>query len=163
MPIKINAISTIKKQLQILPKKDLENLCLRLAKYKKENKELLNYLLFEADDEQGYIDEIKEEIAEAFKEINRQTLYFTKKNIRRIQRLTVKHIRYSGIPTTEIELLIFFCQEMQQCGVYFGDSKVMINLYDRQVINIEKALKKLHDDIRLDYEDELEKVKQGLR
>ncbi len=162
MSVKISSINAIKQQLHNLPKQELEDLCLVMAKYKKENKELLHYLLFETNDERSYIDDIKEEIEMAFKEINKETFYYTKKNIRRIHRVTVKYIRYSGKPTTEIDLLIFFCRQMQTCGVSFADSKVMLNLYQRQIANIEKALAKLHPDIRLDYEDDLDEVKKGL-
>ncbi|WP_154665709.1 hypothetical protein [Saccharicrinis fermentans] len=132
-----------------------------MTKYKKENKELLNYLLFEADSEDDYIAALKEDISKAFEEINQQTFYYTKKNIRRILKMTTKHIKYSSKKETEIELLIFFCQQMQNCGVSFRDSPVMQNLYKRQVNNIEKALHKLHEDIRIDYEDDIEEIQKG--
>ena len=162
MPVKINTIHTIKKELQQLPKDVVIDHCLRIAKYKKDNKELLNYLLFESDSEQDYIDEIKDDIKLAFLEINKETFYYAKKNVRRILRLVTKHIKHSGKKETIIELLIFFCNEMRNCGVSFKDSKVMTNLYERQLKNIEKALNALHEDIRIDYEDELAEVTQGL-
>ena len=43
----------IKKEIQHLPTEQLAELMLRLARYKKENKELLTYLLFESHDEPG--------------------------------------------------------------------------------------------------------------
>ena len=49
--MKTVSLSELKRALQNVPLGDLPDLCLRLAKYKKENKELLTYLLFEADDE----------------------------------------------------------------------------------------------------------------
>src|SRR3712207_8494859 len=49
-------------ELTSLPPKKVTELCLRLAKYRKENKELLSYLLFEAHNEQGYIESVKKEI-----------------------------------------------------------------------------------------------------
>ncbi len=162
MPIKTNTVHTIKKELQNLPKEELIEHCLRMAKYKKDNKELLNYLLFEADSEDDYVAEIKKDIKLAFSEINKETFYYAKKNIRRIHKMTTKHIKHSGKKETEIELLISFCSEMQNCAVSFHDSKVMVNLYERQLKNIEKALKSLHEDIRIDYEDVLEKIKNGL-
>jgi hypothetical protein len=41
-------LAEIKKELQQVDADLLQTLCLRLAKYKKENKELLGYLLFES-------------------------------------------------------------------------------------------------------------------
>ena len=84
------------------------DVCLRLIKYKKENKELLTYLLFEAQDEASYIKGIKEDIDEQFKELNTSNLYVTKKGLQKIVRTTSKYIKYSGIRQTEIELLLYF-------------------------------------------------------
>jgi len=162
MSIKINTISTIKRELINLSKEELIQHCLRMAKYKKDNKELLNYLLFESDDEEGYVSDVKEDISALFKVINRDSFYYVKKNIRRIHRVLIKHIKHSGVKKTEIELLLFFCHEMQMCGISFIESKVMINLYDRQVRNIEKVINSLHEDIRVDYETELDEVKKGV-
>ena len=53
--MRIESIVTIKKELKNLPKEELLALCLRLGKFKKENKALLTYLLFEAHDEDNYI------------------------------------------------------------------------------------------------------------
>ncbi len=46
----------LKEELNSRSPNDLRELCLRLARFKKENKELLTYLLFEASDEQEYIE-----------------------------------------------------------------------------------------------------------
>ncbi|TAJ12655.1 hypothetical protein DMA11_11675 [Marinilabiliaceae bacterium JC017] len=162
MPVKINTINTLKKELEFLPKEEIIQYCLRLAKYKKDNKELLNYLLFEADDEAEYIRQIKEEIEAEFKGVNRNTLYFAKKSIRRIHRIVTKHIRYSGSKQTEVELLIFFCLQMRQCGVAVGESKVLVNLYQRQLKTIDKTLGGLHEDLQVDYQEELEEIRKVL-
>ncbi len=162
MSIEINTISTLKKELQNLPREVLIEHCLRMAKYKKDNKELLNYLLFESDDEQNYIQQIKREIEKEFTTINTTTFYYIKKSIRRIHRIITKYIRHSGKKETEVELLIFFCQQMRFSGISFKASKVMVNLYERQLKAIHKSLSALHADIRIDYESELEEVDQPL-
>ena len=162
MTIKVNSISTLKKELQHLPREVLIEHCLRIAKYKKDNKELLNYLLFESDDEPTYIQQIKNEVEKEFTTINTNPFYYIKKSIRRIHRIITKYIRHSGKKETEVELLIFFCQQMRSCGISFRESKVMVNLYERQLKAIHKALSALHDDIQIDYEEELEEVDQPL-
>ncbi len=54
-------INELKKELGTVPHAQLVGeLCLRLAKYKKESKELLTYLLFEAHSLDGYIASVKE-------------------------------------------------------------------------------------------------------
>ena len=49
MSITTYGLQDIKKELQHLSSLQIADLCLRLSRYKKENKELLAYLLFEAD------------------------------------------------------------------------------------------------------------------
>ena len=88
-------VKAIKEELKIRSREELIELCLNLSKFKKENKELLTYLLFEADDENYFIKGIKEEIKTQFEEVNRKSYYYVKKSIRKILRNTKKNIRYS--------------------------------------------------------------------
>ena len=74
---------------------ELQQLCLRLARFKKENKELLTYLLFESQDESGYIATVQEFMDDAFELINTNNFYYIKKSIRKILRHVKKFIRYS--------------------------------------------------------------------
>ena len=94
--MKSATIHEIKQELLTVKPAALVDLCLRLGRFKKENKELLTYLLFEAHDEAGYIRGIKEEIDNHFSEINLSHLYFAKKSLRKIARIINKYSRYSG-------------------------------------------------------------------
>ena len=76
--------------------------------------------------------------------------------------MVTKHIKYSGIKQTEVELLIFFCQEMRKLKLPFHESKVLINLYNRQLQNIQKALNFLDEDLQFDYQVELEEIHKSL-
>ena len=91
--MKAASISELKSELTNIPGEELIELCVRLAKFKKENKELLTYLLYEADDEAGYIRSIKEEIELQFEEISNTSLYYITKSVRKILRNTKKYIR----------------------------------------------------------------------
>lgn len=51
--MKTATIAELKSELGNVPAPQLAELCIRLAKFKKENKELLTYLLFEAYDEEA--------------------------------------------------------------------------------------------------------------
>lgn len=147
------SINDLKKELKELPPEELAKLCIRLAGYKKENKELLTYLIFEAVDEQAYIRSIKTDVEEEFQSINKTTLYFAKKTIRRILRMVKKYIKYSGKKETEVDLLIFFLQTLKETEIPIQDSKVLVNLYERQLITIRKAMVSLHEDLQYDYEE----------
>jgi hypothetical protein len=60
--MKSATVNEIKKELQSLAPEQVLQLCMRLAKYKKDNKELFSYLLFEAHNEAQYIEQIKQDI-----------------------------------------------------------------------------------------------------
>ena len=144
-------IHDLKKELENTAAPRLIELCIRLAKYKKENKELLNYLLFESFDENAYIENINHETDELFAEITQTNLYFVKKSVRKILRLINKHIRYTGSKEAEVRLLIHFCQKLNSSGIPFTKSTALDNLYKAQLKKINKTLKTFHEDLRYDY------------
>ena len=74
--MKAATISEIKHELTQTNPSILIDLCLKLAKFKKDNKELLTYLLFEAHDEVAFIDQVKLEIESQFETINFSNIYF---------------------------------------------------------------------------------------
>ena len=84
--MKAVSVVTIKKELKHRSSEELTELCLRLSKFKKENKELLTYLLFESHDESGYIETVKAEIDEQFEGINTNSYFYIKKSVRKILR-----------------------------------------------------------------------------
>jgi len=152
----IAPLSHIKKELKILPPEELQELVIHLAKYKKENKELLSYLLFEEYNEHEYIRQVKEEIDLQFMSLNRSSFYLAKKTLRKVLRTTNKYIRYSGKKETEIELLLHFCKKMKASRLNYKQSRVVFNLYINQVKRIQKVISMLHEDLQYDYREELE-------
>lgn len=155
--MKAAGIRELKKELNSLPQKELIEVCLKMSKFKKENKELLTYLLFEADDEHGYVDSVKLEIDELFDEIKWHSYYYANKGIRKILRTVKKYIRYSKLKETEVALLIHFSSHISAKGI--GRNKALQTIYDRQIVAIEKAIEKLHEDFRYDYQLELDELR----
>lgn len=153
--MKVSSISTLRKELATLPNSDVLDICMKLVKNKKENKELLSYLLFDANSELEYIRNIKEEINLQFAEINLSHLYFAKKSIRKILKTTTKYIRYSGHKQTEVELLIHFCTKLKKSGISIKSSNSLSNLYLNQVRKIRAAISTLHEDLQHDYMEEI--------
>jgi len=143
--------SDLKEELKTLKPAQLTELCLRLARFKKENKELLTYLLFEAHNEEGYIAGVKKEIDDLFSEINLSHLYFAKKSLRKIVRVINKYSRYSGIKQTEIELRLYFCITLKHSEIPIHRNTVISNLYNSQLKKIDTLLKTLHEDLQYDY------------
>lgn len=156
--MKAASLNEIRKQLINLDGPALENLCLALARFKKDNKELLTYLLFEAQDEQAYIAGIKLEVDELFGEVPKANVYFVKKSIRKILRIINKQIRYSGSPLTDLEVRIYFCLKMKSANIPLHAGTVLFNLYEQQLKKIRAVLSKLPEDLHFDYERDLQVI-----
>ena len=154
--IKPPSIAQIKGELKNLSPDELIQAVLRLAKFQKVNKELLGYILFDAADEETFIIELKEAISFSFNEVNTNSLFFVKKSVRKILRETNKYIRYSGNKETEVQVLLHFCKCLNKLDVQWDTSPVIINMYNAAFKKIETALDKLHDDLKYDYQQELE-------
>jgi len=133
-------------------------LCLKVIKYKKDNKELINYLLFEAHDLSTYIENIKKEIDEQFLEINFSNLYFVKKSLRKILKITNKYIKYTASKEAEVELLIYFCEKIKLSGVKINKSAALANLYNNQIKKIKAVVETLHEDLQHDHNKVIEKL-----
>ncbi len=153
--MKATSLKELRDELNNCPPEQLKEICVRMAKYKKENKELLTYLLFESEDEQAFIQSVKKGIDEGFSTMNRKNTYLIKKSLRKILNDTNKFIKYSGIKTTEVELLVYFCRKTRLSKIPLSRSTALRNMYARQVIKIETTLSKLHEDIQYDYQDDL--------
>lgn len=152
-------ISEIKKELQSLDASTLQSLCLRLAKHKKDNKELLAYLLFNASNESGYIRTVKTELDELFDELPDRNLYIVKKMLRKILRITNTYIRYSGLPLTELDLRIYFCKKVKAASIPLSSGTVLFNLYQQQLKKINSVLTKLPEDYQGDYTASLDSIR----
>ncbi len=155
------SLSELKKELASLSTKELSELCLRLSKYKKENKELLSYLLFEASNEGAYILGVKEEIDTLFSEIMSGNIRNGKKILQKALRTTKKFIKYSGQKQTEVELLLYILKAMSDSKVRFRRYTATANLYDRTFQKLKKTLESLHPDLQFDYQLELEKLQES--
>lgn len=151
------SINDIRKTLLSREPHELTAICLRLAKYKKENKELLSYILYDSDDEQVYIDNLKQEVDELFDMLVYTSAYKYTKQIRKILRYINKHIKYSGLPATQVDLLVYFCQKLRK---KMRHVTALETIYTQQLKKIDTALSKLHEDIQYDYAKQVEDLRK---
>lgn len=153
--MKAVTVKELKAELENLPPKELRELCLRLSKFKKENKELLTYLLFESSDEEAYIEEVKKEIDTEIADVNRKSNYQIRKGLRRVLMNVKKYNRYSGKKKTEIDLLIYYCTKLKSFRPSIRRSAGLLKIYLGLIETIRKKLAFLHDDLQYDYGLEL--------
>ena len=145
------SLKEIKKELEITPPDKLLEICLQLTKFKKENKELLSYLLFDEGNEPRYIENVKEILDTQHQSIHKSNWYFAKKGIRKMVSLANKHIKYSKIKTTEIDLLIYVCEKINALNINKRNYPVLNNIYEAQLKKIHKIIDTLHEDEQYDY------------
>ncbi|MFN0032648.1 MAG: hypothetical protein ACKVOR_10860 [Flavobacteriales bacterium] len=157
--MKAATLQELKHELSSLPQKDLVELCTRLVRYKKDNKELLTYLLFEADDENTYIHAVKNFVEEQFSQLQNHNLHSTTKVLRKILRVAGKHIRFTGSKKVESEILLHYCRCMRESGLPVHRSTALTNLYQRQIEKVSKASATLHEDFQFDIQQQLETLR----
>src|ERR1700728_2732288 len=155
--MKAATLHELKQELTHLPPKELLELCLRLGRFKKENEELLTYLIFEAHDERTLIENVKAHIDEELEAIPKDNnLYLIKKSLRKVLRTISKYIRFTGSRMVEVQLLLHFCKKIKESGIKIHKTVALTNLYETQLKKIRKALPSLHEDLQYDFTRELE-------
>ena len=156
--MKAATVIQLRKELETLDEDYLRELCLRLARFKIENKELLTYLLFESEDEAFYVDGIKEQVDKLFEEINKKSYFYIKKSVRKILRLLKKYARYSNSKETEVELLIYYCYKLKTLKPSISNNLTLTKIFLKQTENIEKKIIKLHEDLQFDFRERLKQL-----
>ncbi|QQX76366.1 MULTISPECIES: hypothetical protein [Aequorivita] len=156
--MKAATLKEIKTELTHRSTQELLELCLRLSKFKKENKELLTYLLFESADEEAFIQSIKDKVDADFEMINTKTFFYIKKSVRKILRELKKFIRYSQNKETEVELLLYFCEKLKDFKPSIKRNTTLSNLYFRQIEFAKKKVSTLHEDLQYDFNLEIEEL-----
>jgi hypothetical protein len=153
-----STIQEIKQELGNLPHEELKELCLRLARFKKENKELLHYLLFEVHDPHTYTNTAKTEMEEGFSDIPLSQVYFTKKRLRKILNQMNKRIKYTGSKEVALELTLHFCTLLNEYHIPFKKYPILNNIRNQQLKKINTLLGTVHEDLQYDYRRKLESL-----
>jgi len=153
------SVNEIKNKLKETDKRELIEICQRLARFKKENKELLTYLLFEEEDLPNYIKNVKEEIDEGFLQVNTSSVYFAKKTIRKILRIANKHIRYTNSKSAEVEILLHYLTSFKGLNLSWQKSTALSNVYKAQLKKIDSAVSTMHEDLQYDYRRQLDRLR----
>lgn len=152
--MKAASIAELKKALIKLEHGDLLESCLRLARFKKDNKELLTYVLFLSHDEQGFADYLCSEIDDQF----RLTPNAHKKTLRKLIRWMNKVLRFTKVKDTEVQVRLHFVRALRDSQTPFRRSRVMTNMYNGQLKKVTTVTQKLHEDIRNEIALEVEKL-----
>lgn len=156
--MKSASIQDLRLQLKNAAPAELMEYCLRLARHKVENKELLTYLIYEQDDAAAYILRVRDEADTLFAGLNHSQVYYAKKGLRKILRFLQKNIRFAASKQVETELLLHFCERMLETGLPVQTHRALKTLFDTQIGKIDKAIGSLHEDLQYDYRKALQRI-----
>lgn len=156
--MKAAPVKDLKTSLEASTHKELLQLCLRLIKFKKENKELATYFIFESSDESAYVIAVKDSLDLMFAEVNKSNVYYAKKTLRKILRNANKFIKYSEVPATGVEILLYVAEAIRDLGLPMKKSVALAGLYGNLLKKIEKSISMLHEDLQYDYQRSLQSL-----
>ena len=156
--MKAASVNEIRKELETRNRAELLAFCLQLAKFKKENKELLTFLIFDSDNLVTYIENVKEETTKLFNELNISNVYYIKKGVRKILRFINKHIKFVSSKQSEAEIRIEFCKCMITFSIPMNKSIQLLKMYESQLKLIDESIATLHPDLQYDLKKQLKKI-----
>lgn len=160
--MKSASLKEIRDELAVMPHKELIGLLQRLARFKKENKELLTFLLFESHDIGGYLASVRREMLEGMLDIRPRQTWLARKTVRKTLRIAMMHIRLSASRQVEADLLIYFVRLVVDSGIDMTANPVVRNLCHTQLRRIDAAIDALHEDLQYEYRMERERVATDL-
>ncbi|RKR83461.1 hypothetical protein BDD43_3670 [Mucilaginibacter gracilis] len=157
MSIKQYSLLEIKKELQQLNGKQAAELVLRMARYKKENKELLAYLLFDADNEMAFADSFKQDVGLMMSQLPSLS-YQAAKVLRKTLKQITKYAKFTASKQVEVELLMNFCRNYVEYVDRRTSYKPLRLILTKQLEKIKKVIAKLHEDLQFDYTREFDEL-----
>lgn len=154
-------VREIRQELEAQSPKELINIIQRLARFKKENKELLTFLLFEAHDLDGHLAAVREELLTSMLDIQPERIYLAKKTVRKALRIANKHIRLIGSKAAEAEIRLHVCRLLQQSGLPIERNPVLLRIFQTQMRTARKAIDTLHEDLQWELLREADRIEIG--
>jgi hypothetical protein len=141
-------VKEIRQELEAQSAKELINIIQRLARFKKENKELLTFLLFEAHDIDTHLAAVREELLASMLDIHPDRVYLAKKTIRKTLRIANKHVKLIGSKSAEAEIRLHVCRLLQQSSLPIDRNPVLLRIFQTQLRTARKAIAALHEDLQ---------------
>lgn len=156
--MEIPSLAELKKDLSYLSEKELITLITDLAKFSRENKAFLYFKLNERDQPSLFVDSVKEELDEAFQTANTKNYHLGKKAAQTIRRKLNKALKLNKNKADQVELILYFCEELKKYGYLKFKHPVINNLFQVQVGKAKKLNSALHEDLQSDYSYRIEEL-----
>ena len=154
------SIKDIKNELKYKSDSELIEICLKLAKASKSNKEILDYELNFSNNEAEFVNRSKLEIDSLLINIdshfNSNILKILRKTLKRVSFL----IKISKREETAVELLIHLAMEIQETKILKSNHVSIGQFYFKLEEKIDKVIMKLHPDLQYDYQEKIDTLKR---
>ncbi|MFN8337587.1 MAG: hypothetical protein U0T36_01055 [Saprospiraceae bacterium] len=156
--MKSASLSQIKKELAEYSPNQMIELIIRLMKHKVENKELVSYLLFDADDIAEFLSLIKMEIDEIISQLDFREGFHSKRGLKKCLRSITKYSKFMASKDAEVELLVHFCKVVRtKCGQHYCPKPIQL-IFHQTIEKIKKLLPSVHEDLQNDYIYEISNI-----
>lgn len=148
--MEIPSLAQLKKELSFLSEKELIDLISDLAKFSRDNKAYLYFKLNERDMPQLFVQEVREDLDEAFQTANTKNYHLAKKSAQAIRRKLNKALKLSKNKADQAELILYFCEMLKKYEYLNFKHPVIANLYQIQLQKAERIIEKLEEDLQYD-------------
>lgn len=156
--MEIPTLANLKKELSYLSESEIKELLIELIKFSRDNKAYLFFKLYEKDQPGLFIELVKEDLLIEFEKVRVDHSYYAKKGIQSIRRKMNKLLKLSKNKEDQVEVLLFFSEEMKERGFLKYGNPVIKNLYEIQKGKVEKLIEKLHEDFQYDFRNRMEEL-----
>lgn len=156
--MQIPSLAQIKKELSFLSESELMDLVVDLSKFSRDNKAYLYFKLNEKEHPGLFVEMVEEELALEFDNARSDHYYYAKKSAQKIRRKMNKLLKLSKVKTDQIEIILFFCEQLKENGFLNHQHVVLDNLYQIQLRKASKLIDGLHEDLQYDYAGKLEEL-----
>ena len=148
------SIASIRKELKNLEREELVLVCLRLARYKKDNKELVSFLVFQRNEEE-FILEVKTEIHFEFTGLKLLSAFQQKKILQKSIRKINKYSKFCLSKTFDLVMFMFICQSLRDSGISLYSHTFAGTIYKKILLKASKIHSTLHEEIQGDFNEDL--------
>lgn len=156
--MQIPSLAEIKKELSYLTEQELRDYLIDLTKFSRDNKAYLFFKLYGRDHPQLYVQMVQEELTLEFQNSRGNHSYYAKKAAQKIRRKMNKLLKLSKDKADQLEVILYFCEQMKEYGFLKHANPVIDNLYRTQLSKAEKILTGLHEDLQFDYQGRIEEL-----
>ena len=156
--MQIPSLAQIKKELSFLSEKELLDLIVDLSKFSRDNKAYLYFKLNEKEHPGLFVEMVEEELSLEFQNSRSDHYYYAKKSAQKIRRKMNKLLKLSKVKTDQIEIILFFCEQLTENGFLDHQHVVLDNMYQIQIKKAIRLISGLHEDLQFDYAEKLEEL-----